>query len=155
LSLSIFFTTPESSWLALAVVPLGLDDAWLVEVWLEGVCVWPIEDDGLCVCDGWLGGVCAVGLVEVEVELCEVELCCSALALVTPTNPAAAMPMRSVFISFLLLGEWTTYDVHRRSQAAGARRQPQGARAARRVHPSQSTSAPHERSAMAAVSALA
>ena len=54
LSLSIFFTTPESSWLALAVVPLGLDDAWLVEVWLEGVCVWPIEDDGLCVCDGWL-----------------------------------------------------------------------------------------------------
>jgi len=106
--LSIFFTTPESSLLALAVAPVPLEDALavapvpleaagLVEVWLELEGVWLIEESP----DFW---VC-VGLEVVAVDLSVVEVCCSARAVVTPTNPAAAMPMRNVFISILL--GWT------------------------------------------------
>src|SRR6266446_883662 len=72
LSLSTFLTTPESSLLALAVVPVWLDADWLVEVWLDA--------DGLV----------EDGLVE--------DGCC-ALAIGTAANAAAAKPIRNAFIS--------------------------------------------------------
>jgi len=65
-------TTPESSLLALAVVPVWLDADWLVEVWLDA--------DGLV----------EDGLVE--------DGCC-ALAIGTAANAAAAKPIRNAFIS--------------------------------------------------------
>src|SRR6267142_1964991 len=69
LSLSTFFTSPDSSLPALAVVPVWLDALWLVDDW----------PDGLVVVDDWPDELCAA-------------------AAVTPTSPAAAAPIRSVFM---------------------------------------------------------
>src|SRR5207253_10100101 len=66
LSLSIFFTTPDSSLLELAIVPVWVDVLWLVDDlsaelvvaddWLEGLVVADDWLDGLVVADDWLAG---------------------------------------------------------------------------------------------------
>src|SRR5712664_2510149 len=76
LSLSTFLTTPESSLLALAVVPVWIDADWLVEVWLDA--------------DGLVDGLVEDGLVE--------DGCC-ALAIGTAAKAAAAKAIRNAFIS--------------------------------------------------------
>jgi len=83
-----FLTTPESSLLALAVVPVWLDADWLVEVWLDGV--WVIEESDLGLVDDPADELVDDGLVED---------CCSALAIGTAANAAAAKPIRNAFIS--------------------------------------------------------
>src|SRR6267142_1573843 len=79
LSLSTFLTTPESSLLALALVPAGLDADWLIEV----SDVELVEDPA--------DGLVEDGLVE--------DGCCCALAIGTAANAAAAKPIRNAFIS--------------------------------------------------------
>jgi hypothetical protein len=93
--LSTFFTTPESSLLELAVVPVWVDVLWLVDDWLDGLVVaddWP---DGLVVADDWLDGLVVDWLDGLVADWLD-ELC--AAAIVTPTSPAATAPIRSVFI---------------------------------------------------------
>jgi len=82
-------TTPESSLLALAVVPVGLDADWLVEVWLDGV--WLIEVSDVELVEDPADGLVEDGLVE--------DGCCCALAIGTAANAAAAKPIRNAFIS--------------------------------------------------------
>ena len=67
LSLSIFFTTPDSSLLELAIVPVWVDVLWLVDDlsaelvvaddWLEGLVVADDWLEGLVVADDWLDGL--------------------------------------------------------------------------------------------------
>jgi hypothetical protein len=77
--LSTFFTTPESSLLELAIVPVWLDALWLVDDLSDGLAVDDDLSDGLVVADDWLDELCAA-------------------AVVTPTNPATATPINNVFM---------------------------------------------------------
>ncbi len=111
LSLSIFFTTPVSCVLELALVPIWPDAPWLVDDWLDGLVVADDWSDGLVVDDDdWLDGLADEGdwldgLVEEGDWLDGLmdegdwldELCAAAIE--TPTNPAAATPIRNVLIS--------------------------------------------------------
>ena len=61
LSLSTFFTVPESSLLAVAEVPVWLDEPVVADDWLEGLLVL-VDDwlDGLVLADDWLDGLLVV-----------------------------------------------------------------------------------------------
>lgn len=127
LSLSTFFSTPDSSVLELAEVPIWPDELWLVDVWLDEGDFAMVEDESLellCVADelldddgvedDWLeldGLVLAVDWLELEgvvleevcAELCEVDLSFEALlswavALPATMSTAAAAAMRNFVI---------------------------------------------------------
>jgi hypothetical protein len=77
----------------------GLDGVWLADDWLDGVVAVDEEDDGVdadWLADDWLDGVWA------DDPLSVVELCCAFALVTTATSPAAATPMRSVLIAYLL-----------------------------------------------------
>src|SRR5205085_9946428 len=57
LSLSTFFTTPDSSLLELAIVPVWLDPLWLVDDLSDELVVPDDWLDGLVVADDWPGGL--------------------------------------------------------------------------------------------------
>src|SRR5690349_7221977 len=59
LLLSTFFTVPESSLLAVADVPVVLDEPVVADDWLEGLLVLD-ELDGLVLADDWLDGLLVV-----------------------------------------------------------------------------------------------